>query len=144
VDIDRPRLLTRCKGSIDAVWLSDKRRALSKQGVQLVFNRIGMEMLGFPINPHCTRHVAASRILQNDPQALETASLALAHKDTKMVSEFYDQSGAGSAQAAWLQLVTAIQLGEGGRMMNRTGRDGSPHAKGFNRSSCGTRSNHWG
>jgi len=106
--VDRVRLLARCKCPTDAVWLSRKGGPLGPNGIALAFKRIGEEMLGYPINPHCVRHALATRILDNDPQDLATASLALAHSDISTVSQFYDQSGSRAAQAVWLQVLDEL------------------------------------
>jgi hypothetical protein len=91
------------------VWLSARGGALSPATVGAIFDRVGMEMLGYPIIPHSTRHVAATRILDDDPRALNIASLALGHKKTQSTSEFYDRSGPRATQAVWLSLVDGIR-----------------------------------
>jgi site-specific recombinase XerD len=113
--VDRPRLLTRCKQPTDAVWLSRKGGPLGQPGVALTFKRIGQKMLGYPINPHGVRHLQATRILDDDPRAQTTASLALAHSDPSTVSQFYDQSGSKAAQAVWLQLLADLPGGTSAR-----------------------------
>jgi site-specific recombinase XerD len=111
VTVDRPRLLTRGGHPSDAVWLSSLGEPLRDQSIWLTFKQIGQEMLGYPINPHSVRHVQATRILNNDPQALTTASLALAHTDISTVSEYYDQGGSKAAQAVWLKLLADLPSG---------------------------------
>jgi integrase/recombinase XerD len=108
LSVDRPRQLDRFPQTTDAVWLSRKGGPLSTQGCTVVFRWIGQEMLGYPLNPNCVRHVQATRILDNDPRDLKTASLALAHTDLSTVSTFYDQSGSRAAQAVWLQVLDEL------------------------------------
>lgn len=121
--VDRPRLAARGAGATDALWVSCRGGPLSPQNIQWVFRRVGVEMLGYPINPHAARHVQATRILDDDPRALEIASLALAHSDISTVSQYYDQSGSQGAQAAWLELVAELQFGERQRRGGQRNRD---------------------
>jgi site-specific recombinase XerD len=122
VSVDRPRLLDRCRYPSHAVWLSTKGRELSAPGGALVFARIGQEMLGYPLNPNCVRHVQATRILENDPRDLTTASLALAHTDLATVSMYYDQSGSNAAQMVWRQVLDELRAGDPQGSPTKNGR----------------------
>jgi hypothetical protein len=122
--VDRPRTIAKRGVDTDAVWVSPRRlrRGLSSGNIAWVFGQIGTEMLGYPITSHSVRHVEATRILENDPRALETASLALAHTNLRAVCEFYDQSGPRAAQMVWLELVADMQSTERKRRARETER----------------------
>jgi integrase len=105
VEVERLRLAKGRGGAMDKVWVSARGGPLSPVSVGLIFHRVAVQMLGYPIHPHSTRYMAATRILEDDARALKTASLALAHKEQRTVSEFYDYSrGARAAQVIWLSL----------------------------------------
>ncbi len=103
--------------------MSARGNALSQDSVGAIFRRVGNAMLGYPINPHSTRHVAATRILDDDPRALNTASLALGHKKLRTASEFYDRSGPRAPQAVWLSLVDGIRSEASHAPAHKTSRD---------------------
>ena len=106
----------------DMVWISGRGGALAPGTIWFIFARVGKAMLGYPINPHGTRHVAATRILDDDPRALNTASLALGHKKHSTVPEFYDQSARDAPQTVWLSLVDDIRSEASRTRAQRTGR----------------------
>jgi integrase len=113
VAVDRPRMLTGKSVETDALWVSPRtKRKIKTQRVAGAFTDMAEEMLGYRVNPHSVRHVQASRILDDDPRALTTASLALAHRHESTVSQYYDSS-AGTSQSAWLSLVAEIRSDRG-------------------------------
>jgi len=80
LSVGRLRLMAGRKIEADAVWVGQpgpSRGRLMANRIREIFNRIGNERLGHPTNPHSVRHVAATRILDNDPRALGTAAFAL-------------------------------------------------------------------
>lgn len=123
INVERPHRLMGPGSSTDMVWISARAGALSPRNIWFIFARVGKAMLGYPINPHSVRHVAATRILDDDPRALNTASLALGHKKLSTASEFYDQSAPHAPQVVWLSLVDGIKSEASRTRARRTGRD---------------------
>jgi integrase len=107
--VERPHRLMKHGRTTDMVWVSALGGAIAPSTIWFIFHRVGIAMLGYPINPHSTRHVAVTRILDDDPRALNTAALALGHKELRTACEFYDQSGPRASQAVWLSLLNDIR-----------------------------------
>lgn len=104
LEIDRPLLLG--GGTCDALWLTRFGEALTDQSVRFVFMQTTETLIGVRLNPHSVRHAAATALLLHDPNAVEVASSALGHDDSRTVTRFYDQSGSTAAQAVWRSVLS--------------------------------------
>lgn len=105
----RPRLLG--EGHSDALWIGLDGRPLAYSAFYALLARLGVRLLGRPVNPHLVRHSQATSILLDNPRAVRTASAALAHKSPRILLERYDRSGAEPAQRAWRALVARARRG---------------------------------
>jgi len=85
----------------DQLWISGRGTPLSENGMRGAFHRLGMALLGDHMHPHEVRYVMASTLLRYNPNALNVAAAALAHKSTATVTEYYDRTGFEVAQGVW-------------------------------------------
>ena len=100
--IDHHReVLLRHHPDVPELWIAWDGRPLCYGGLHFVFHRMGLRLIGRPLNPHIVRHAAATTILDNDPHNTEIASAALAHVGTSSVERVYDRSGPSRANRIW-------------------------------------------
>lgn len=97
IDLYRPLLVGRCHHRSQALWISIRGTRVRAGRIHMVFEEVGLLVLGRELRPHTLRHSAASAVLADRPRDAATASALLAHRDPDTVSTFYDLSGDAAA-----------------------------------------------
>lgn len=109
IDACRPLLVGRSRHRSRALWISIRGTRVCAGRIQMVFEEVGLRVLGRALRSHVLRHSAASAVLANQPRDTALASALLAHHDRDTVADFYDLSGDAAARKVWADLVSAMR-----------------------------------
>lgn len=91
--------------ALHALWITPDARCMSHQAAQRAFERITIEILGWPVNPHSFRHSAVTLMMSADPRSLEVSAALLAHNDPSTTEAYYDLSVDQAAREVWRSIT---------------------------------------
>jgi integrase len=98
----RPCLLA---GQIsDAVWISANGSAVGYGMIPDCLKRIGVALLGNPIDCHGFRYAIVTATIRHDPRNVDGASALLNHRSTDAVDQHYDLTDRRAACLIWDEL----------------------------------------
>jgi integrase len=102
--LQRPRPYLLAGRVTDAVWINASGSALDYGGVRDCLIRIGVALLGHPIDCHGFRYASATATIRHDPRNVEGASALLNHRSTDAVDQHYDLTDRRAACLIWDEL----------------------------------------
>jgi integrase/recombinase XerD len=95
----RPRLL---RTQTDALWISNRGRAMTEQAVYCQVVQVTNEMLGRPINPHLFRDCALTAAAEESPEQVALVAKMLGHRSLKTGEQHYNHARQQIAQRRYL------------------------------------------
>ena len=106
----RPYLLS--GQASDAVWINSHDGPLGYGAITDCLKRVGLQLLGIPIDCHGFRHAIATALIVRDPRQLDVASALLTHRSTHSVNQFYDLTDRDGACRIWNRLLERVLYGD--------------------------------
>ena len=106
----RPYLLS--GRTSDAVWINSHDGPLGYGAITDCLKRVGLQLLGIPIDCHGFRHAIATALIVRNPRQLDVASALLTHRSTHSVNQFYDLTDRDAACRIWNRLVERVLYGD--------------------------------
>jgi integrase len=85
----RPRLL---RTRTDALWISNRGRAMTEQAVYCQVVQVTKEILGQPVNPHLFRDCALSVAAEDSPEQVALVAKMLGHCSLKTGDQHYNHA----------------------------------------------------
>jgi site-specific recombinase XerC len=95
----RPQLL---QSQSDALWISNRGRAMTEQAVYCQVVQVTEEILGQPVNPHLFRDCALTAAAEESPEQLALVAKMLGHRSLKTGEQHYNHARQLVAQRRYL------------------------------------------
>lgn len=90
IAVHRPALLA--GREMEAFWVSQRGNAMTEQNFGKHLQHFTEDLLGYAINPHQFRHIAATTIADDTPELYPIIADILGHKSLEMSQRHYDRA----------------------------------------------------